>query len=68
MHSGIFLRRDSHFFNYSNTICYNFSRIKWWTLGSANLLEAKQWHPEKNGNLSPYDVTPGSTEEVWWSN
>ena len=29
-------------------------------------MEAKQWHPEKNGNLSPYDVTPGSTEEVWW--
>ncbi len=27
---------------------------------------AKQWHPQKNGDLSPYDVTPGSRKEVWW--
>lgn len=27
---------------------------------------AKQWHPEKNGNLLPYDVLPGSTLKVWW--
>jgi hypothetical protein len=25
-----------------------------------------QWHPTKNGNLSPLDVTSGSTKKVWW--
>ena len=25
-----------------------------------------QWHPTKNGTLSPQDVTPGSSKEVWW--
>jgi hypothetical protein len=27
---------------------------------------ARQWHPERNGNLSPKDVTPYSTRKVWW--
>jgi hypothetical protein len=27
---------------------------------------AAQWHPTKNGNLKPTDVTTGSTELVWW--
>jgi hypothetical protein len=27
---------------------------------------AKQWHPKKNGKLTPYDVTPGSGKKVWW--
>jgi len=27
---------------------------------------AKQWHPTKNGSLRPDDVTPGSSENVWW--
>ena len=27
---------------------------------------AKQWHPTKNGNLTPYDVTKGSEKKVWW--
>ena len=27
---------------------------------------AKEWHPEKNGNLTPNDVTAGSGEKVWW--
>lgn len=27
---------------------------------------AKQWHPIKNGNLTPYDVTTGSKKKVWW--
>ena len=27
---------------------------------------AKQWHPTKNGNLTPADVTCGSNKEVWW--
>lgn len=27
---------------------------------------AAEWHPEKNGALSPRDVSPGSTKKVWW--
>jgi hypothetical protein len=25
-----------------------------------------EWHPSKNGNLRPRDVTPGSGKKVWW--
>lgn len=27
---------------------------------------AQEWHPSKNGNLTPKDVTSGSTKAVWW--
>ncbi len=27
---------------------------------------AKEWHPTKNGKLSPKDVTPNSNKKVWW--
>ena len=27
---------------------------------------AKQWHPAKNGDLTPRDVTAGSDKKVWW--
>ena len=27
---------------------------------------AAQWHPEKNGKLSPQQVTPSSNRKVWW--
>lgn len=27
---------------------------------------AKEWHPTKNGNLQPKDVTAGSNRYVWW--
>ncbi|MFC1745936.1 zinc-ribbon domain-containing protein, partial [Candidatus Riflebacteria bacterium] len=27
---------------------------------------AAQWHPEKNGDLTPEQVTPGSHKKVWW--
>ena len=27
---------------------------------------AKEWHPTKNGNLKPSDVTFGSGQKVWW--
>lgn len=26
----------------------------------------KQWHPTKNGDLTPYDVVAGSHKKVWW--
>lgn len=27
---------------------------------------SKEWHPLKNGNLTPGDFTYGSNERVWW--
>lgn len=27
---------------------------------------ARQWHPTKNGNKTPYDYSYGSGKEVWW--
>jgi hypothetical protein len=27
---------------------------------------AEEWHPVKNGSLTPMDVTPGSGKKVWW--
>lgn len=27
---------------------------------------AKEWHPYKNGDLGPEDVTTGSNKRVWW--
>ena len=27
---------------------------------------SKEWHPVKNENLMPCDVTPGSSKKVWW--
>ena len=35
-------------------------------LATLNSELAKQWHPTKNGNLSPYDVTLNSQKKVWW--
>ena len=27
---------------------------------------SKEWHPKKNGTLTPFDVVPGSVKKVWW--
>jgi hypothetical protein len=27
---------------------------------------AEQWHPEKNGSLTPFDIVPGYQKKVWW--
>lgn len=35
-------------------------------LFKSNVLLASQWHPIKNENLTPYDVTHSSNKKVWW--
>ncbi|HIS44960.1 MAG TPA: zinc-ribbon domain-containing protein [Candidatus Scatomorpha merdigallinarum] len=35
-------------------------------LASANPELAAEWHPTKNGSLTPHDVTPYSNRRVWW--
>ncbi|WP_306822131.1 zinc-ribbon domain-containing protein [Mesobacillus foraminis] len=36
------------------------------TLLEFNAELSQQWHPDKNGSLTPSDVTPGSGKKVWW--
>lgn len=35
-------------------------------LATVNPVLAKEWHPTKNGDLIPQDVTASSNKEVWW--
>ena len=35
-------------------------------LATINPKLAKEWNYEKNGNLKPSDVLPGSHKKVWW--
>ena len=35
-------------------------------LATTNPELARKWHPTKNGNLTPRDVTKGSGKIVWW--
>ena len=35
-------------------------------LATTHVQIATEWHPTKNGNLSPSDVTAGSGKKVWW--
>ena len=35
-------------------------------LATVNPELAKEWHPEKNNNLTPFDVTAGSDKKIWW--
>ncbi|WP_445381585.1 zinc-ribbon domain-containing protein [Robiginitalea sp. IMCC43444] len=36
------------------------------TLGEFHPDLSKEWHPTKNGDLSPFDVSYGSAQKVWW--
>ena len=35
-------------------------------LATTNPDLAQEWHPTKNGKLTPYNVTAGSNKKVWW--
>ena len=35
-------------------------------LATLNPELAKEWHPTKNGDLTPYKVTHNTTKNVWW--
>ena len=35
-------------------------------LATLNPEIAMEWHPTKNGELTPNDVTAGSHKKVWW--
>ncbi|MDD5068968.1 MAG: zinc-ribbon domain-containing protein [Candidatus Pacebacteria bacterium] len=35
-------------------------------LATVNPALARQWHPTKNGKLTPRDIVAGSTKKAWW--
>ena len=35
-------------------------------LATVNSKLAAEWHPTKNGNLSPTQITAGTSKKVWW--
>jgi hypothetical protein len=37
------------------------------SLATKNPKLAKEWHPTKNGTLTPEDVTSSSGKKIWWS-
>lgn len=47
-------------------VCSNHKVVKSNSLSTLNPELAREWHPTKNGNLTPQDVTPGSNKKVWW--
>jgi len=47
-------------------ICKNLKVVSSNCLATTRPEIAKQWHPTKNGDLSPFDVVPGSHKKVWW--
>ena len=47
-------------------ICDNKIVVKSNSLATTNPELAKQWHPSKNGNLTPNLVVEGSGHKVWW--
>ena len=47
-------------------ICRNLIIVNSNCLATTNPKLAKQWHPNKNGNLTPFNVSEGSSKKVWW--
>ena len=47
-------------------ICRGLKVVNSNCLATINPLLSKQWHPKKNGDLTPNDVTSGSGKKVWW--
>ncbi|HAU1183611.1 TPA: hypothetical protein JBI17_12865 [Legionella pneumophila] len=47
-------------------ICSNQKVARSNSLGTANPELAKEWHPTRNGNITPYDVLPSAGKKVWW--
>jgi hypothetical protein len=48
------------------SVCAGKTIVKSNCLATLNPQLAKEWHPIKNGDLTPFDVTIGSNKKVWW--
>ena len=47
-------------------ICTNKKVVSSNCLAKTDPKLASQWHPTKNGELTPFDVTSGSNKNIWW--
>jgi hypothetical protein len=47
-------------------ICSGYKVVKSNCLSTVNPELSSEWHPNKNGNLTPQDVTSGTHKKVWW--
>jgi hypothetical protein len=47
-------------------MCLGLKAVKSNCLATLNPELAKEWHPTKNGELTPDDVTESSGKRVWW--
>jgi hypothetical protein len=47
-------------------VCSNYKVVASNCLETLNPELAREWHPTKNGKLTPRDVHPGSAKKVWW--
>lgn len=55
---------------YAKSMCPYLSSNAVWNgyndLASVNPLLSKEWHPTKNGNLKPENISPNSSKKIWW--
>ena len=47
-------------------VCVNQKIVKSNCLATTHPELANQWHPTKNGDLTPFDVGGGTNKKVWW--
>ncbi|MCC6552847.1 MAG: zinc-ribbon domain-containing protein [Polyangiaceae bacterium] len=47
-------------------LCLGRRPARAWNVASSYPAVAAEWHPTKNGALTPRDVAPGSDRKVWW--
>ncbi|MDB4483027.1 zinc-ribbon domain-containing protein, partial [Akkermansiaceae bacterium] len=47
-------------------ICNLSKSVRSNSLATTNPKLAKEWHPSKNGNLTPNSITARSSKKVWW--
>ena len=48
------------------SVCANITIVQSNCLATLNPKLAKEWHPTKNEELTPFDVPIGSEKKVWW--
>lgn len=61
--SQVVVRQNGHGCRYCNShrLLVGFN-----DLATVNPELIKEWHPTKNGKLTPRDVTPSTSKRVWW--
>jgi hypothetical protein len=48
------------------SVCNSKTVVKSNCLATTHPKLAKEWHPTKNGDLNPYNISFGSGKKVWW--